>query len=69
MRRFTLRLFGIPVLSVDVDEFQYVDEEDVESPAVGGGSAHNFQLAEPWLDERYLPWEEDDSKHFGFGAL
>jgi len=63
MRRFTLRVLGVPVLSVDVAELMYVEEEDVESPAVGGGSAHNFQLAEPFVDERYLPWDEDS---FGF---
>jgi len=67
MKRFTLRVLGLPVLSVDVSEFMYVDEEDVESPAVGGGSAHNFELAQQWVDERYLPWEEED-KGFGFGA-
>lgn len=66
MRRFTLRVLGFPVLSVDVTEFMYVDEDDAESPAVGGGSGHNFTIATPWVDERYLPWEDEDS--FGFGA-
>ena len=28
MRSFTLRVLGFPVLSVDVEEFSYVAEED-----------------------------------------
>ena len=66
MRSFTLRVLGFPVLSVDVEEFSYVAEED-EERLVGGGSGHNFTIATPWVDERYLPWEEE-GKAFGFGG-
>ena len=67
MRSFTVKVLGLPVFSVDVEEYAYVSEEDVDSSAVGGGSAHNFQLADEWVDERYLPWE-DEGKAFGFQA-
>lgn len=61
MRRVTLRVFGLPVLSVDFVELEFVDED---APPFGGGSTHNFTLAEPFVDERYEPWEEED--RFGF---
>ena len=63
MRRYTLRLFGFPVLSVDLEDLEYVD---LDAPAVGGGSGHDFTLADPFVDERYLPWDDED-KVFGFG--
>ena len=66
MRRLTLRLLGVPVVSVDIEDLEYVDED---APAFGGGSAHDFTLADPFVDERYLPWDEEDSvRVFGFGA-
>lgn len=69
MKRLTLRILGVPVLSLDVVDLDcYYEEEDEDAPAVGGGSGHNFTIATPWIDERYLPWEEED-KTFGFGGL
>lgn len=66
MRSVTLRVFGVPVLSLEIGNVEFFDEE-VEYPAVGGGSAHDFTLAEAFVDERYLPWE-DEAKSFGFGG-
>ncbi len=67
MSRWEFRLFGLfPLLVVTRTELQYVEDEE-ESPAVGGGSCHNFTIASPWVDERYLPWE-DEGRVFGFGA-
>ena len=62
MRRYTLRLLGFPVASIDIQQYEYVEED---APTHGGGSTHNFEMAEPFVDERYLPWEED---RFGFHA-
>lgn len=64
MTRFTVRIFGLPVVTLDVNEYELVEEGE-EAPAVGGGSAHDFTLALPFVDERYLPWDEDSTK-FGF---
>ena len=66
MTRLTVRVFGLPVLSFDLNEYELVEEEDEECPTVGGGSAHNFTLAAPFVDERYLPWDDEDSAAFGF---
>lgn len=63
MTRLTLRVLGIPLVTFDLESYEIVEEE--ESPAVGGGSAHDFTIATPFVDERYLPWE-DDCKSFGF---
>lgn len=63
MRRFTLRVLGFPVVCLDIEHLVYVDED---APAVGGGSTHNFEMAEPFVDERFVPWEYEDS--FGFGV-
>lgn len=70
VKRLTLRIFGIPVLSLEVVDLVscYEEGEDEDDPAVGGGSSHNFTIATPWVDERYLPWEEED-KSFGFGGV
>jgi len=67
MTRWTLRIFGIPVLSLDAQLFEYVGDED-ESPAVGGGSAHNFERDfEPLSPTSHHEWEWEDKKRFGFG--
>jgi hypothetical protein len=61
---WVLRLFGFPILTLEERHYVVEDEEEEdETPAVGGGSAHNFTLATPYVDERYEPWEED---RFGF---
>lgn len=58
-----LKLFGkLPLLVVSRTNYELVEED---APTHGGGSAHNFELAEQFVDERYLPWEED---RFGFHA-
>jgi hypothetical protein len=62
--RFTLRVLGFPILSVDMEQLELVYEDDESS--IGGGSGHNFTLAEPFVDERYLPWEDEDRAGFGF---
>lgn len=57
---WVLRLFGFPIFTVEQTHYQPLsEEEDEDTPAVGGGSAHNFSLAAPYVDERYEPWEED----------
>lgn len=63
MTRLTLRVLGIPLVTFDLETYDIVEEE--ESPAVGGGSAHDFTIATPFVDERYLPWDEGLTK-FGF---
>ena len=66
MTRYTLRVFGIPVLSLDTQQFDYGDEE---SPAFGGGSTHNFDRDfDPLSPTAHHEWEwEDNKKGFGFG--
>lgn len=64
MTSYTFKLFGLlPLLIVTRTHYEFVDEE--ESPVIGGGSTHNFEMAEPFVDERYLPWE-DEARKFGF---
>lgn len=63
MVRFTLRLFGVPVLSVDRVRFEFVEEE---SPAVGGGSSHNFERdCDPLSPTSHHEWEWEE-EGFGF---
>ena len=62
MKRFTLRVCGFPAVSLDIEDLEYVDED---APAFGGGSTHNFEMAEPFVDERFLPWEDEDKFRFG----
>jgi hypothetical protein len=67
MTRLTFRLFGFPIFSFDLQNFvlvEEVEEEQEDAPThIEGGSAHNFTLAPQYVDERYMPWEED---RFGF---
>lgn len=68
MVRYSLKLFGLlPLLVVERTMFELVDED--ESPAVGGGSAHNFERDfEPLSPTSHHEWEwEDKKKGFGFG--
>ena len=69
MVRYTLRLFGFPVLSLDTQRYEVVEEDEDESPAVGGGSAHNFERDfDPLSPTSHHEWEwEDKRKGFGFG--
>ncbi len=65
MFRYTLRVFGIPVLSLDTQQFEFVEEQD--PPHVGGGSAHNFERdSEPLSPTSHHEWEWEDKKR-GFG--
>lgn len=64
MIRWVLRVFGIPIASLDTIHYEFETEEEEDEPAIQGGSAHNFERAETFVDERYAPWED---KTFGFG--
>ena len=68
MRRYTLKVFGVPVLQLDSVQLELVEEEE-ESPTVGGGSAHNFERDfDPLSPTAHHEWEwEDKKKGFGFG--
>ena len=60
-----VRVFGIPVLTVDVVGGA---EEDSEA-TIGGGSAHNFERdGSPLSPESRYEWEWEDRRGFGFGA-
>lgn len=59
-----LRVFGLPVLSLDVFGLEYVDEE----ADAGGGSTHNFERDfSPLSPTEHHEWEWDDRRRFGFG--
>ncbi|MDD7813716.1 hypothetical protein PP713_14190 [Mycobacterium sp. CSUR Q5927] len=61
-RRWTLRLFGIPILSIDVQcETEEVEQED---GWIEGGSCHDFERDTMPHDpnERYAPYDD----RFGF---
>ena len=65
MFRYTLRVFGIPVLSVDTEKFEVVDEAD--ATRIEGGSAHNFERDfEPLSPTSHHEWEWEDKGRFGF---
>lgn len=72
MVRYSLKLFGLlPLLVVERTIYVAVDEEyEDESPAVGGGSAHNFERDfDPLSPTSHHEWEwEDRGKGFGFSA-
>lgn len=65
MTRWTLRVFGIPVLCVDM--YELTDEQETATE-IGGGSAHNFELDYyPLSPTAHHEWEwEDKKKGFGF---
>lgn len=66
MQRWTLRVFGIPVLQLDNVRLELVDEED--TPLFEGGSAHNFERdVEPLSPTSHHEWEWEDKRKFGFG--
>lgn len=68
MVRYTLRIFGFPVLSLDSQHFELAEEEE-ETPHIEGGSAHNFERDyEPLSPTSHHEWEWEDKKRgFGFG--
>lgn len=65
MTRYTLRVFGLAVLSVDITDYEEVEES---APVFGGGSSHNFERDyEPLSPTSHHEWEwEDKRKGFGF---
>lgn len=64
MVRYTLRIFGFPVLSVDSEEYA-VEEEATQ---ILGGASHDFERdADPLSPTDHLEWEWEDRKRFGFG--
>lgn len=65
MVRYTLRVFGIPLLSVDSEEYADVEEEPTQ---ILGGPSHDFERdADPLSPTDHLEWEWEDKKGFGFG--
>lgn len=68
MIRYTLRVFGIPVVSLDTQRFDFVEEDDEGAAYMEGGSAHNFERDfEPLSPTSHHEWEwEDKKKGFGF---
>lgn len=66
MFRYTLRVFGIAVLSIETQEYELVDEDD--PPGILGGSSHNFERDfEPLSPTSHHEWDwEDKKKGFGF---
>jgi len=64
-----LRLLGVPVASITVEDFRVEYEEDDGSSFIGGGSAHDFERdVNPVAPEDRYNWEWDDKRRFGFGA-
>lgn len=53
--RLEVRFFGFPVFSVELKEF---NREDY---SIGGGATHDFAIAEQFVDERFLPWDDDEA--------
>lgn len=67
MVRYTLRVFGFPVLSLDTHHYEYVGEE--ESGEIAGGSWHDFERdTSPVTPEDRYNWEWEDKAQFGFGG-
>lgn len=65
MVRYTLRVFGFPVLSLDTTVYEVVCDEDAAH--IEGGSAHNFERdVNPVTPEDRYNWEWEDRKSFGF---
>jgi hypothetical protein len=67
--RIVVRVFGIPVLTVDVMDGVFVSdvEDDECDTRIEGGSAHNFERdVNPVTPEDRYNWEWED-KRGGFG--
>ena len=68
--KLVLRLFGIPVFTIDVEGFFITEEEQQveEEPRIEGGSAHDFERdCNPVTPEDRYNWEWEDRRGFGFG--
>lgn len=70
MTRYTLRVFGIPVVSLDTQRFEYVQEDESGATHIEGGSAHNFERdGDPLSPTSHHEWEwEDKNRKVGFHA-
>lgn len=68
MLRYTLRVLGIPVLCIDTERFDPVEDEEEGPPLIEGGSSHNFERDfYPLSPTSHHEWEwEDKKKGFGF---
>lgn len=64
MIRRVFRFLGIPIFSIDTIEYELEGDEEESSLEISGGSGGSFERAQEFVDERYLPWDED--KGFGF---
>ena len=66
MIRHVFRVFGIPIFTLDVTQYEIVEDES-DTARIEGGSAHNFERDFNPLspDDRY-DWEWEDKKGFGF---
>lgn len=67
MYRYTLRVFGFPILSLEAVQLEFLDEEDAAH--IEGGSAHNFERDfNPLSPTSHHEWDWDDKgRRFGFG--
>lgn len=65
--RLVLRLFGIPIWTLDVIQGVFTVEDD-DDQTIEGGSAHNFERdVFPLSPTSHHEWEwEDRKKGFGF---
>ena len=69
MVRWTLKIWGIPILCVERTNWVAADDDDEEedSSRIEGGSAHNFERdVDPVTPEDRYQWEWDDKRRFGF---
>jgi len=66
MVRYTLRVLGFAVLSLDKTEYELVEDES-DAAHIEGGSAHNFERDfSPLSPTSHHEWEWEDRKGFGF---
>lgn len=68
MTSYTLSLFGFTILSLDVMQYELVEDKDESDAAkIEGGSAHNFERDfSPLSPTAHHEWEWEDKKRFGF---
>lgn len=67
MIRYTLRLFGFTILTLDATQYELVEEDESDATRIEGGSAHNFERdVNPLSATSHHEWEWEDRKRFGF---
>ena len=66
--RIVLRLFGFPIVTVDVMKGEFAEEEENQGVQhIEGGSAHNFERdANPVTPEDRYNWESEGRRGVGF---